>query len=210
MLQKIGDTLKNNSWLTYLLFGALILIFAAWGAYGVANLNFGGSSSAAKVNGQTISIEEVRQAWQQQQAQWQQRYGSDIPAPLKERMEDQLLESFVRTTLMSQRTHDLGYRVSQQQLLDAVHEEPAFQLDGKYSPEVAKARLQQAGITPEAFEAEMRNGLQRAQLGNSIRESEFLTPAELKRIAALENEQREVRYATLPVDKFAGTAQIED
>src|SRR5579862_6611979 len=210
MLQKIGDTLKNHSWLTYLLFGALILIFAAWGAYGVASLNFGGSTSAAKVNGQAISIEEVRQSWQQQQAQWQQRYGTDMPDLIKARMQDQLLESFVRTSLMTQRTHDLGYAVTDQQVLEALEQEPAFQLDGKYSPEVAKARLQQAGITPEAFEADMRTALQRAQLGNSIRESEFLTPAELKRIAALENEQREVRYATLPVDKFAGTAPIDE
>ena len=210
MLQKIGDTLKNHSWLTYLLFGALILIFAAWGAYGVANLNFGGSNSAAKVNGQTISIEEVRQSWQQQQAQWQQRYGGDMPDLIKARMQDQLLESFVRTSLMTQRTHDLGYAVTDQQVREALEQEPAFQLDGKYSPEVAKARLQQAGIAPEAFEADMRTALQRAQLGNSIRESEFLTPAELKRIASLENEQREVRYATLPIDKFAGTAPIDE
>jgi peptidyl-prolyl cis-trans isomerase D len=210
MLQKIGDTLKNHSWLTYLLFGALILIFAAWGAYGIANLSFGSSTNAAKVNGQTISVEEVRQAWQQQQSQWQQRFGGDIPAPIKTRLEDELLESFVRSTLMTQRTHDLGYRVSDAQLLEAVQQEPEFQLDGKYSPEVAKARMQQAGISPQAFEADMRAALQRAQLGNSIRESEFLTPAELKRIASLENEQRQVRYATLPVDKFAGTAPIDD
>jgi peptidyl-prolyl cis-trans isomerase D len=210
MLQKIGDTLKGHTWLTYVLFGALALIFAAWGAYGIANLNFGGSTSAAKVNGQTISIEEVRQAWQQQASQWQQRYGSDIPDPIKARMEDQLLETFVRTALMTQRAHDLGYRVSDSQLLEAVHEEPAFQLDGKYSPEVAKARLQQAGITPEAFEADLRSGLQRAQLGNSIRESEFLTPAELRRVASLENEERQVRYVMLPIDKFAGSAPIDD
>src|SRR5581483_2902834 len=122
MLQQISDTLKTHSWLTYLLFGALILIFAAWGAYGIANLNFGGSNSAAKVNGQTISIEDVRQAWQQQQAQWQQRYGSDMPPLIKSRMEDQLLESYVRTALMTQRTHDMGYRVSDKQLLEAVQE----------------------------------------------------------------------------------------
>ena len=58
MLQQIGDGLKGHKWLTYVVFGALALIFAAWGAYGVANLNFGSSTFVAKVNGHTIPYED--------------------------------------------------------------------------------------------------------------------------------------------------------
>src|SRR5882762_9152735 len=39
MLQRIGDSLKGQKWLAYLVLGALALVFAAWGAYGVVNLS---------------------------------------------------------------------------------------------------------------------------------------------------------------------------
>src|SRR5579862_9199656 len=106
MLQQIGDSLKGHKWLTYVVFGALALIFAAWGAYGVANLNFGSSTYAAKVNGHTIPYEEVRSAWQREQNQWQQRVGGDIPAGQRAAMQDELLESAVRDTMIVDRAHE--------------------------------------------------------------------------------------------------------
>ena len=210
MLQRIGDAITSRKWLTYVLFGALAFIFAAWGAYGIATLQFGSSTNAAKVNGETIPYEQVRQAWLQQQSQWQQQFGGDMPQAVKSRLEDELLEQFVRTTLLAQHTRELGYRVSEEQLAEAVRTLPAFQLDGRYSPDVAKMRLQQAGITEEAFEEDLRQELRNAQVQNGIRESDFLTPAELDRIRALQNEQRKVEYAMLPAAKFTSTAPIDD
>jgi peptidyl-prolyl cis-trans isomerase D len=210
MLQRIGDALTSRKWLTYVLFGALAFIFAAWGAYGIATLQFGSSTNAAKVNGETIPYDQVRQAWLQQQSQWQQRFGGDMPQAVKARLEDELLEQFVRTTLMSQHTRKLGYRVSDAQLRDAVRSEPAFQVDGQYSADLAKERLQQAGITIDAFEEDMRQSLRGAELEEGIRDSDFLTPAELERILALKDEQRKVEYAVLPAEKFASSAPLDE
>ncbi len=210
MLQKIGDSLKGQKWLAYLVLGVLALVFAAWGAYGIVDLGFGPSNHAAKVNGDTIPAEDVREAWMQQEAQWQQRFNGDIPAADKQRMQDELIESFVQSTLLTQRSRDLGYRVSPEQLREALRNEPAFQLDGKYSAEVAKARLAQAGISVQEYEADLRRTLERAQLQRGIGASDFLTPTEAARLKALENEQREVQYALLPVEKFAADAGIDD
>ena len=210
MLQRIGDSLKGQKWLAYVVLGALALVFAAWGAYGIVDISFGPGSHAAKVNGRSIASEDVREAWMQQQPRWQQQYGGEIPEDQKARLQDQLLESFVRDALLATRTHELGYRVSPQQLTEAIRSEPAFQLEGRYSPDVAKARLAQAGISAQQFENEMRLALQRAQVQNALRVSDFVTPSELERIFALENEQREVRYAVLPAEKFAGDAAIDD
>lgn len=211
MLQRIGDALTGRKWLTYVLFGALAFIFAAWGAYGIATLNFGvGTKNAAKVNGEVIPYDRVQNAWLQEQSQWQQRLGGDIPAPVKAELENQLLERFVRTTLIAQHTRELGYRVSEEQVAAAIRQEPAFQLEGKYDPNMAKLRLQQAGISPEAYEEDLRQALRSEQVDNGIRDSDFVTPEEAERIRALQNEEREVTYAVLPADKFATTAPIDD
>jgi peptidyl-prolyl cis-trans isomerase D len=210
MLQRIRDSLQAQRWVAYVVLGALALVFAAWGAYGIVDLQLGAGNYAAKVEGEKVSLEEARDAWMQQRSQWESRIGGDLPEALRAQLQDQVLESMVRTSLLTQRTRDLGYRVSKEQVHKAVTSEPAFQLDGKYSPEVAKSRLAQAGISIDAFEADLRRNLQRSQLQNSIRISDFMTPRELGRLRALVDEQREVRYVLLSPDKFAGTAPIDD
>ena len=210
MLQKIRDSLQGQKWLAYTVLGALALVFAAWGAFGIVDLGFGPGKHAAKVNGEQIPIEEVREAWTQQQAQWAQRFGGELPEAQKSLLKNELMEAFVRNTLLNQRTRELGYRVTDAQLLKAREAEPAFQIDGKYSAEVAKSALAQAGITPVAYEADLRSALQRAEVQQAIRSSNFLTPKEFERVNALQNEQRQIRYAVMTADKFVGDAPIDE
>jgi peptidyl-prolyl cis-trans isomerase D len=217
MLQKIGDALKgregssHRKWITYLVVGVLSFVFAAWGAYGIVNLNFGGSNYAAEANGSKIPIEDARNAWLRQQSMWQQRLGgSELPPPLRTRLQDQVLESLIRRSLLTQRSHDLGYRVSDAALREAVHSEPAFQVDGAYSPDAAKAALAQAGISVDTYQQELRTDLQQLQLEGGIRASDFFTPAELTRLTELEDQQREVRFLILPADRFHSTTAVTD
>jgi len=210
MLQWIRDSLEKQKWLTYVVLGLLAVIFAAWGAYGIVNLDFSGASYAAKVDGKEISVQDAREQWQRQQGEWQQRFGGDIPPQEKTLLQDQLLESMARNLMMTNRAHDLGYRVSQQDLQRAIVNQPRFQIAGQYSPDAAKTALQQLGISLPAFETLLRTSLERGELEDSLVASDFVTPLELQRRNALENEQREVRYALLPADKFAGDARIDD
>src|SRR5256885_15648213 len=113
MLQKIGDSLKGQKWLAYLVLGALALVFAAWGAYGVVNLSFGGSNYAAEANGSKISLEEARDAWLRQQTQWQQRLGgAEIPPPLRAKLQDQVLEGLIGPAPPTHRPHHMGLPAS--------------------------------------------------------------------------------------------------
>ena len=211
MLQNIRDGLQRHKWLQYILLGSLALIFAAWGAYGIVNLNVGGSGTyAAEAGGQKVSIEAARNAWLSQQQQYQQRQGGEIPPAQKAFLQDRILEGLIREALLTERSHNLGYRVSEQSVREAIRSEPAFQIDGKYSPEAAKERLAQVGISEASYETELRGALQRAQLENGIALSDFQTPAEIQRARALQNEQREVRYALLPLDKYSKDVQVDD
>jgi peptidyl-prolyl cis-trans isomerase D len=210
MLQSIRDGLGRHKWLQYGLLGALALVFAAWGAYGIVNLNVDNANYAAEAAGQKITIEEARNAWSRQEARLQQQFGgADLPEILRSHFQDQVLEGLIRDALIAQRTHDLGYRVTDADVQDAIVSEPAFQIEGKYSAEAAKALLAQNGLSVEAFTDDLRSSLRRTQLENGIRASDFLTPTEVARAQSLENEQREVRYAVLPTDKFPG-APVDD
>jgi len=216
MLQRIGDALKGTQgstkrkWITYLFVGALSIVFAAWGAYGIVNLSFGGSNYAAEAGGSKITLEQARNEWLREQAQWQQRLGgAEIPAELRARLQDQVLEGMIRRALVAKRTHDLGYRVGHDELIAAAKSEPAFQINGQYSPDAARDALARAGYTVDAYQDQLRSELQRSQLENAIRGSDFLTPTEAARLRDLEDQEREVRYVVLPADKFPGAPADE-
>jgi peptidyl-prolyl cis-trans isomerase D len=210
MLQSIRDKLESQKWLTYVVLGLLALIFAAWGAYGLVNFNSSGTTYAAEAGGQKIPVEQARNAWLNQQTVYQQRLGKEIPPQMKAQMQDQILESLIRDSLLNERSKDLGYRVSDADVMRAIREEPAFQIEGQYSADVARERLAMAGITLSAFESELRGREQRDQLMKGIVLSDFQTPAEIQRARALQNEQREIRYAVVAPDKYSASVQVDD
>jgi peptidyl-prolyl cis-trans isomerase D len=211
MLQNLGDNLKRHRWLATIILGLLAVIFAAWGAYGVVNVSFGPQDFGLKVNGERISTETLNRAWQEREGQYQQELkGVALPPAQVHAMQQQLLEEYVRETVLRQRAQASGYRASDAQVIAAYESEPAFQVEGKFNQLAAKTMLMQIGMTPEGYEAERRQGLQISQLTEGIQLSDFMTSAELGRIYALENEQREVRYALLPADRYAAAVKIDD
>jgi len=187
------------------------LIFAAWGAYGIVNISFAPQDYGLKVNGERVSTETLNRAWQERQAQYAQALnGAALPPAQTQIMQQQLVDEYVRETVLRQRAQMDGYRASDAEVLAAYQSERAFQVDGKFSAQAAENMLAQIGLTPAAYEAERRQALQISQLTEGIQLSDFLTVPELNHIFALENEQREVRYALLPPEKYAPAAKIDE
>src|SRR5579862_6956598 len=210
MLQSIGDKLKAHKALFLPILILLAVIFAVWGAFGIVNISFGPQDYGLKINGQTISVDIMNRAWQQRQAEMAQALnGAELSDVQRTQIQSQLVNEYVRSTLLTKRAHDAGYRASDAEVAAAYESEPAFQVEGHFDPRAARVMLQQAGMTPEMYEAQKREDLETGQLTSGIQLSDFLTPAERKRIYALENEQRQVRYAVLPMDRYA-PSKVDD
>jgi peptidyl-prolyl cis-trans isomerase D len=211
MLQNLGDKLKGQRWLAGLVLGLLALLFAIWGAYGVVNLSFGQADYGLKVNGERISTETLNRAWQERQAQYARMLnGGEMTDAQKLVLQQQLLDQYIRSTLLRQRAEEDGYRPTPQALREAITGEPAFQVDGKFDPRAARTALAQAGIPESTYYREREQQLAVEELNQAIEMSEFMTPVELQRIYALANEQREIRYALLPPEHFQGAVKIDD
>ena len=210
MLQNIGDILKSQRWLAFLILGLLILVFALWGTYGVVDLTFGTPKYALKVNGEEVPAAKVQQAWQERQAQYQQQFKADIPTAMRTQLQNQVLDQFARETLMLQRATERGFRVGDDAVASAYKSETAFQVAGRFDNEAAKGMLAQIGLTPATYERRLRDSLRISQLEQSLRIGDFLTPSELQRAFALENEQREVRYAVLPLAPYVAAVKVSD
>jgi peptidyl-prolyl cis-trans isomerase D len=206
MLQDIGDKLKSHRWLGFILLGALALIFAVWGAYGVVNLTFGAPNYALKINGEEIAANTVLDAYRQQLSARQQELKDEVPLPQRLELQQKVLDGTINATLLRQRANERGLRVSEAELGNAYKSQAAFLVDGKFNAVVAQQLLKQNGLTPAKFEASLREDMQSSQLSEALQLSDFVTDRELARMFALENEQRELRYALLPASAFASAA----
>src|ERR1700683_2566522 len=126
MLQTIHDKLKG--WVAGLVLGAIALVFILWGI----NWTMSAPNYAAKVNGVEISSNDVRQAYQQQLAQYERQTNGQLSDAARTDLKRRVLEEYVNSEALVTRADDLGYRVSDQQLLTEMSHIPQLQVDGKW------------------------------------------------------------------------------
>jgi len=169
MLQKIRD--KISGWFATVFLGAIAVVFIFWG------IRFENSvtSAAAKVNGESISAEVVRRAWQDRQTQLAQQIRDELPPELVKSEQQKLLDDFIAREVIAQRARDSGYRVSDAELAQAVAQIPVLQVDGRFSRDRYAALLRQRGQTETDFERDFRRDLETNQLRNAIAVSAFVT-----------------------------------
>ena len=155
--------------------GPIVLVFVAWGAYGIVNLSVGSSNYAAEADGTKISLEEARNAWLRSA-------GHVAAAPGRRGAARAACASSCRTrcSRVSSGAHSwhsapqkLGYRVSSAELRDAIQGEPAFQIAASIPRRPPRPRWRRRGISLETFENELRTDVRRVQLEGGIRGFEF-------------------------------------
>ncbi|HEU4654517.1 MAG TPA: SurA N-terminal domain-containing protein [Steroidobacteraceae bacterium] len=204
MLQTIHD--KVTGWIAAVFLGAIILVFIFWGI----DFKSGAAHYALKVNGEQVSIEEVRRAWQQEQSRLQQQLRGEIPDQLAKAQQSALMDQFVRETLLRQKTRKLGYAVTDQELAQRIREFPQFQVDGKFNKERYSAVLRSNGLTETQFENQMQDSMLLTQLQSGVVNSAFALPHEVDRRYALEKQQRAVDYAIISASSLANAATVTD
>jgi peptidyl-prolyl cis-trans isomerase D len=204
MLQTIHDKLKG--WVAGVVLGAIGLVFVFWGI----NWTLSAPTYAAKVNGTEISTNEVRQSYQQQLAQVERRTAAPLDDAMRNEIKRRVLDDYVNSEALVTRADDLGYRVSDDELLAAMSQVPAFQVDGKFDKTHALAVLNSQGRSVAEIEALFRRDVKLRQLDTALSASSFATPTEMTFIRALTRQQREASWVTLAAAKYAASANPDD
>jgi peptidyl-prolyl cis-trans isomerase D len=204
MLQTIHD--KITGWVAYVILGAIALVFVLWGI----NWTLGAPSYAAKVNGSEVSVNEVRQSYQQQLAQMERSSNHALDDAARNDVKRRVLDDYVNSEALVTRADELGYRVSDEELLKAMAQVPAFQVDGKFDQAHAVAVLKSQGRSVAEIEALFRRDVKLRQLDAALSLSSFATQTELKQVRALTRQQRELAWLTVPAARYAAEATPDD
>jgi peptidyl-prolyl cis-trans isomerase D len=204
MLQTIHDKLKG--WVAGLVLGAIALVFVFWGI----NWTLSAPNYAAKVNGVEITGNDVREAYQRELAQSERQKNGPVDDAQRNQIKRRVLDDFVSRAALVTRADDLGYRVSDPDILAAMAQIPAFQVDGKFDKKHAMAVLRAQGRPIGQIEDMFRQEIKLRQLDDAMGASSFVTQSEFKRLRELTRQQREIAWLVLPREKYAAGVSPDD
>ncbi|MGO9514317.1 MAG: SurA N-terminal domain-containing protein [Steroidobacteraceae bacterium] len=203
-LQSLHDKI-SGVW-AYVILGGMALMFVFWGI----NWTLSAPTYAAKVNGVEISSNEVRQTYQQQLAQFERQANGPLDDMQRTELKKHVLDQYVNSEALVTRADELGYRVSDQELLAEMAQVPAFQVNGKFDQAHAVAVLKAQGRSVAEIEALFRRDVKLRQLDTALSSSSFVTAGELKRLRALTRQQRELAWLSVPAAKYAAAATPDE
>jgi peptidyl-prolyl cis-trans isomerase D len=174
---------------------ALIIVppFAFWGIQWTQR-DATGAGNVASVGGQKISEQEFADALRRQQDQLRSTLGRNFDPSMLDSpaMRVELLESMVSQRLLEQYGARGNLTISKEQIDEVIASIPAFQENGRYSSERAKAMLRAEGYSEESFIASLRRDLIVQQLSAALADSGLASKADALQIARLRAQQREV------------------
>lgn len=170
----------------------------------------------AKIGKQEISQQDFQNRLNQLRQQSSAELGDKFDPSVYEQpaMKERVLGSMIDQQLLLKANDDLGLRVSDVALRDAIGSIPAFQVNGQFDPGTYRAVLASQRKTPAMFEDEVRSSLAIRLLPDALAASTIVTDEAVDRFLKLRLQRRDLRYAMLPrpalTDSQVTDAQVQD
>jgi peptidyl-prolyl cis-trans isomerase D len=122
-----------QSWLIKLALGAIVVVFVFWG---VGSYRAQKGNRIAVVNGEPIVLEEFRSVYDQMLQTYRRQFGGALDEKLIQNLNlrKQALDQLIDRQLLLQEATRLNFRVTNEELLRAIQEVPAFQRHGHFHP----------------------------------------------------------------------------
>lgn len=191
MLELLRNAVK--SWVMKVLLGLLVISFAAWGVGDM--LGARGGRVAATVGDREITTLEFRREFNQTLQQFQ---GLDVFRAQAMGLDQVVLTQLALNVALDQEAEEMGVGASDQQVFEAIREQPAFHnAGGTFDDEAYRSTLRFNGLRARDYEAQIRGELSRARLLNAVASGAAAPRSAQEAIWLSENQTRNVRYFVL-------------
>ncbi len=211
MLENIRESSQGLT--AKIILGFIILTFAV---AGIGSYSNSVDSSVADVNGEKISQDEFNKAYQAQRNRMAQQFGdmfetlSADPGYMSN-FRNGVVDSLINQKLVDQNSETLAIRVADQRIKSTIRNMPEFQVDGVFDNNRYLAMINQAGFYQSSdFRDYLRTEMTRRQITQALVTSEFSLPYQESIFTALQNQQRDIRFATINAEQFKATIELTD
>ena len=186
MLQDIRD--NSQGLIAKIIIGVIIAVFALFGVMRSTTL-----PGVAEVNGQEISEAQLQNNTQQ----LLNSIGAGIDSIDQDLLEQIALNQLIEQIILLQSAEEASMVISSNEIDRQMLETVSFQIGGVFNPDLAVRTLAGQGYSVASYREFLRQQLVLSQIANAYSSSNFVTEAELNRLAELSGQTRDFRYISV-------------
>jgi peptidyl-prolyl cis-trans isomerase D len=211
MLENIRE--GSQGWIAKSILGLVILTFAL---AGIGTYTNSVDTSVADVNGEKISQDAFNKAYQAQRNRMAQQFGDMFDTLSADEnymanFRNGILDNLINEKLIDQSTVNMSIRVSDERIKTTIRTMTEFQIEGVFDNNRYLAMINQAGFYQSSdFRDYLRVEMTRRQLTQGLVASEFNLPYQENLMNVLQNQKRNVRYATINAEQFKTGIELSD
>jgi peptidyl-prolyl cis-trans isomerase D len=197
------STLRKHaaSGIIKVILGLIVVVFIFWGFEGFQSDR---SGRVGVVNGEAITLDEYRQAYNNLLERYRQQYGEQLNDEFIEMLQlrEQALDSLVNQKLMESEAKKLDFRVPDQELAEYIRNIEAFHSEGVFDSGRYREILGRIRMTPEQFEQQQRMSLLIQKLREFIIGNVKVSDDEAMEFFKLYNASVKIKYVMFDPDKY--------
>jgi peptidyl-prolyl cis-trans isomerase D len=193
-----------GTWMIKILLGAIVVVFVFWG---VGSWTSHQRGIIATVNGQSISQEDYRAAYNRLVDQARQNFGNSLSEDLLKSLQipQMALDQLIDRALLRQAADRLKLEVTDEELAGAVRSVPAFQSGGSFDRRRYQQVLSMNRMTPESFEAGQRDTLLLEKLSRVVTDGVKVSDSEVEEWYKWSNAEVKIDTVCLDTDRYKAT-----
>ncbi len=185
--------------------GILIIICVPFALWGIQNyLDTGEEAPVASVGDKDFFQRDVNKAYEQ--------YSQNLQGMMidEQTLKTQALEKLIKDEVLLQYVHANGLVTTDDAAREFIQSLPYFQVDGKFDDKRYKTMLNLQKMSSGEFVNRIKNALIMEQFQRSIIDSSFATKYDVESFFKIQNQQRDVDYVTVAVQKLAEQPSEEE
>jgi len=178
--------------------GILIIICVPFALWGIQNyLDTGEEAPVASVGDKDFFQRDVNKAYEQ--------YSQNLQGMMidEQTLKAQALEKLIKDEVLLQYVHANGLVTTDDAARELIQSLPYFQVDGKFDDKRYRTALNLQKMSSGEFVNRIKNALIMEQFQRSIIDSSFATKYDVESFFKIQNQQRDVDYVTVAVQKLA-------
>jgi peptidyl-prolyl cis-trans isomerase D len=207
----LRDIKQQSSGLGFKIVMALIIIsFVFWGVG--SSLISAGNDSAAKVNGEKVTISDFNQANQSSRNRLQQQFGDNLGIEYFESVNFKrgVLNQIVDRELLKQQAQKFDYDVAPETIKNYIEASPGLQIEGKFSKEAYANYLAQANKSAELLQRDIKDDIIASALPQLVSNSAFAVKSEIESQFKLSKQKRSYDYIELNNKDYEDKVEISE
>ncbi len=198
-----------HGWLAKVILGLIAVTFALFGLESYMSGDRSGGL-AAEVGEMGISRDELAREIQGQTERLREALGPGFDPAVAETADfrRRVLDSLIERKALLQSAQALKILAPDTYVAAVLGQIPAFQEDGKFSPQRYEAILRQNGRTPAAFENELRQSFMLEIMSSPVLHGAFVPGASSDQLLRLVTQRRELSWVDLPPALVASRVEV--